>query len=161
MSGTVRRFLHLNIGCTLVIISFLWLQDSSVSWWPAVGWSQGFSFSPSHHVEPGSGANPVSLPIIFFPWRWSCHNVKLTPHFYPLRRRFLHWFSCTIKNISHIVLTAFIITTSQKLCKVMLHTTVLGLMMVFTKTTVCINFGRTEFLTNCTPLTNFWNISTT
>jgi hypothetical protein len=86
--------------------------------------------------------------------------MKLTPHYCPLMRMFLHLFTCTINNISNIDWTAFSTTTLQKLCKVMPHTALQGLMTACTKSLACIIFGgRTEFLTNWAHLTNFWNIS--
>jgi hypothetical protein len=104
----------------------------------------------------------VFSPVSLFPWKWSFQNMKHTPHPYQLRRRFLrvHWFRCAINNKSNIILTAFSITMLQKLCKVMPHTALQGLMMAFTKSLACIIFGgRTEYLKSCAHLTNFRNIS--
>jgi hypothetical protein len=67
--------------------------------------ARGMNFFSSHHVQPGHGANPVFSPGSFFPSTWSCQNIKHTSHHFPLMRKILHWFRCTINNISNIVLT--------------------------------------------------------
>jgi hypothetical protein len=64
-------------------------------------------------------------------------------------------------NQKHIryCLNSFSITILHKLCKGMPHTAMRGRIMAFTKSLACITFGaRTEFLTNCANLTNFWKI---
>jgi hypothetical protein len=149
-----------------VTISFLCFQDtcelvSSYGKITSVQFrARGMHFCLSHHVQPVRGANPVFSPVSLFPWKWNFQNMKHTPHPYQLRRRFLHWFRCAINNISKIILTAFIITILQKQCKVMPHTALQGLMMAFTKSLACIIYGgRTEYLRNCSHLTNFRNIS--
>jgi hypothetical protein len=162
MPVTVWSFLHLKIGRSSQENS-LWASHFcgsriAVNWWPAMRCSQGFNswqrygFSLSHHVQSGRGSIQCPSHWISFP--------ECEAEFYPIRRRFLNWFRCTINNVSSIVWTTFSITTLQKLCKVMPHNALLELMMKFTKSMACIHFGgRTEFLTNCTHLTNFCNIS--
>jgi hypothetical protein len=117
--------------------------------------ARGMHFSLSYHVQPGRGANPVFSPVSFFPWTWSCQNMKLTAHSFPLRRRFLRWFWCTIDNIWNIVLTAFSITIFQKLCTVMPH----ALNDDIHKVTFKYNFwGEDRISHKVCNLTSFWNI---
>jgi hypothetical protein len=157
-----------GIFCISILVvvlkgQLLWASHFCVSgipfhWWPTMGWSQGFNswhFSLSHHVQPVMGANPVFSPVNFFPWTWSCQNMKLTPHYCPLRRRFLHSFWCTINNISNIILTAFSMTILQNLRTVMPH----SINNDNHKVTFKYNFWMKDRIGHkLCNLLNFWNI---